>query len=107
MGNISAKRSVSFKCQKSKILQCVHTCKYNWPVSLAKKSFFLIFITSRQLLRLAQPPPVQSVFRVEHLSQEANHLHLSSAWVKNVWRYICCTVYELCCSQHRLNNRDG
>jgi hypothetical protein len=56
----------------------------NHPSISGRGMFSLIFVGSRQPLRPAQPP-VQSILRVKWLGQEANHLSLSSASVKNVW----------------------
>jgi hypothetical protein len=69
--------------------------------SFKQEKFSLIFVASRQILRPAQHP-IQSVLRVKWLGLEANHLYLSSACVKNVWSFMCCTstplyTLTLCC----------
>ena len=59
-------------------------------INFGQGNFALIFMASTKPLRPAQPL-IQSVVRVKWLGNEANHLSLSSAWIKNMWSCMCCT----------------
>jgi len=59
-------------------------------ISFRQGNFALIFIASTRPLRPARPL-IQSVGRVKWLGNEANHLPLFSARVKNMWHGMCCT----------------
>ena len=59
-------------------------------INFGQGNFVLMFMTSTQPLRSAQPL-IQSVVSVKWLGNEANHLSLSSARIKNMWSCMCCT----------------
>jgi len=102
----------------------------NLPSIIGREKLSVIYKAFRQPLRPAQTP-IHSVLRVKWLGQEADHLSLSGARVKNVWSCMhsnyklfytlsvwylmkhwgTCTLQRVllyycvvfCCSQHKLS----